>query len=175
MIQEIGKILLLLIIPVLLIFKLKWDSILPMIIYFQFLLIWIQAEISIRQNALFSIQFEPLFEIIEKDSLTESVGRRNIFPKILIKNISRNPAYDVKAIRVLNKQYRPVPPSQWENKIQPNFINILAPSEEKMLCYLKNLNIKKELIENELLLEVSYFNQLGEWQGLTIKFLKDGR
>lgn len=34
MIQEIGKILLLLIIPVLLIFKLKWDSILPMIIYF---------------------------------------------------------------------------------------------------------------------------------------------
>lgn len=44
-----------------------------------------------------------------------------------------------------------------------------------MLCHLKNLNIKKEFIENELLLEVSYFNQLGEWQGLTIKFLKDGR
>lgn len=44
----VGKFLLLLIIPILLVIRLGLDTILPIIVYMQFLLIWAQAEISMR-------------------------------------------------------------------------------------------------------------------------------
>lgn len=34
--------------------RLRWDAILPIIIYLQLLLFWVQAEISLRQTALFA-------------------------------------------------------------------------------------------------------------------------
>jgi hypothetical protein len=175
--KEIGKILLLLIIPVSLIFKFKWDSILPIIIYLQLLLIEIQAEISFRQNTLFSMQFEPFFEIeiVEQESSPKNGKKINIFPKILIRNVSKNPTYNIMVARVMDNQNKPMAPSQWKNKVRSNFISILAPDNKMTLCNFKNLDIKKEFIENELSLEVSYSTQLREWQELSIKFLKNGK
>ena len=44
-------------VPAILMARLRWDSVLPIIIYFQLLLIWIQAEVSLRQNELYAAQF----------------------------------------------------------------------------------------------------------------------
>ncbi len=61
---ELGKAAgIVVLVPVVLMVRLKWDSVLPIIIYFQLLLIWIQAEISFRQNELYAAQFEPLFDV----------------------------------------------------------------------------------------------------------------
>ena len=81
---QLGKLAaLFVVVPALLVARLRWDAILPIIIYLQLLLIWIQAEISLRQTALFAAQFEPAFDV----RLSESGPAT-----LTIENVSENPA-----------------------------------------------------------------------------------
>ena len=102
----VGKFLLLLIIPILLMIRLGIDAILPIIVYMQFLLIWAQTEISMRQNALFSAQFEPVFNIsINGQTLEiESSARKVLYYNVRLRNVSNNPAYAIGVGRLLDRE-----------------------------------------------------------------------
>ncbi len=155
------KILLLALIPILLMIKFKWDAILPTIIYLQFLLIWAQAEIGMRQHLLFSAQFNPSFKVrLVGNTMTEGEN------KINIRNTSDKPAYNIEIARVLDGQNEPIPPNSWKDKISTLFINNLAPGEEVSLGYLAD----KSFFENKTI-EISYTNLFGEWKEIRIKFL----
>jgi len=150
-----GKVILLILIPILLLIRLKWDAILPIIIYLQFLLIWAQAEISLRQQVLFSMQLDPHFSV----KLQEDV--------LILTNMSNNPAYNIMIGRILNEQTEPIPPQDWKNKISSNFISSLAPNEQVQLCSVRDVDFLKSKT-----IEISYTNQLGEWKQSHIKILE---
>ena len=150
-----GKVILLILIPILLLIRLKWDAILPIIIYLQFLLIWAQAEISLRQQVLFSMQLDPHFSV----KLQEDV--------LVLTNMSNNPAYNIMIGRILNEQTEPIPPQDWKNKISSNFISSLAPNEQVQLCSVRDVDFLKSKT-----IEISYTNQLGEWKQSHIKILE---
>jgi len=150
-----GKVILLILIPILLLIRLKWDAILPIIIYLQFLLIWAQAEISLRQHVLFSMQLDPHFSV----KLQEDV--------LILTNMSNNPAYNIMIGRIINEQTVPIPPQDWKNKISSNFISSLAPNERVQLCSVRDVDFLKSKT-----IEISYTNQLGEWKQSHIKILE---
>jgi len=159
------KILLLVLIPILLIIKFKWDAILPTIIYLQFLLIWAQAEIGLRQHLLFSAQFNPSFKVIlGSNTITE--GKNDIRRIIYLRNTSDKPAYNIGIARVLDGQNKPIPPNSWKDKISTLFISSLAPGEEVSLGYLTD----KKFLENKTI-ENSYTNLFGKWKEIWVKFL----
>jgi hypothetical protein len=171
--KNLGKVLLLALIPILLVIRFWWDAILPFIIYLQFLLIWAQAEIGLRQHALFSAQFDPSFDVkltrIEGrgviDKETDTVLRRL---SISIRNLSKNPAYNIMVGRMLDVQNEPIPPNNWKDKVSSDLIGSLAPGQEVLLC-----SLDEDIVKNKPAIEVSYTNQFGEWKEICIKFLKD--
>ena len=59
------------------------NSILSIIIYLQFLLIWAQAEIALRQHSLSQAEFDPTFDIKFEPY------------RMIIYNLSDNPAYNL--------------------------------------------------------------------------------
>jgi len=157
---NLGKILLLVLIPILLVIKFRWDAILPIIIYLQLLLIWAQAEIGLRQHVLFSTQFNPSFKVrIVGNTMTEGEN------KINIRNTSDKPAYNIGIARVLDGQNEPIPPNSWKDKISTLFISSLAPGEEVSLG-----SADKSFLENKTI-EISYTNLFGERKEIWIKFL----
>ena len=163
---EVAKNLLLLIIltliPLGLILRFK-NIFLSIIIYFQLLVIWFQAEITERQNALFLTQFEASFRvrlggIIEGKML-----------QLVIENISQNPAYNIMVSRVL-EEGRPIPPKEWEETLElpeDRFIQCLTPGESADICYftppqtLTSYFINKEI-------EVSYKTKVGQDKSIYI-------
>lgn len=157
------KILLLALIPILLIIKFKWDAILPTIIYLQFLLIWAQTEIGLRQHVLFSTQFNPSFKVrLGSSSMTEGGHKINIY----LRNTSDKPAYNIGIVRVLDEENEPIPPNSWKDKISTLFISSMVPGEEVSLGYLAD----KSFLENKTI-EISYTNLFGEWKEIWVKFL----
>ena len=163
---QLGKLVALFIaVPAILIVQLRWDAILPIIVYLQLLLIWVQAEISLRQTALFAAQFEPAFDIkaAESDPAT-----------LTIENVSENPAYNVGIIRVLDKQGVPLQPKQWENKLELDRLGALAPRARHRLCVLKDQALRENLMTRGGSLELSYLSRRGEWQTLSLLFI-DGQ
>jgi len=172
--KNLGKVLLLALIPFLLAIRFKWDAILPFIIYLQFLLIWAQAEIGLRQHALFSAQFDPSFDV----KLTRIEGRGVIDKEtgtvlrclsLSIHNMSENPAYNIMVGRILYGQNKPMPPDNW-TKVSPERISSLAPDQEVLLC-----SLDEDIVKNDPTIEVSYSNRLGDWKEIHIEFLKDGK
>jgi len=141
----IGKILLISA-PILLAIIFRLD-ILEVILCYIF---WAQAEIALRQNTLFSVQFEPSFKVALDGEF------------LIIKNISQNPAYNVAISRVLYKN-KPVSPEKWSSKIDfPDDypIQCLSPGERSILCIfhpgaLENFFIGKNI-------EVWYTTRIGE-------------
>ncbi len=99
---------LLLLVPGVLVVSLRWDSVLPIIIYLQLLLIWVQAEISLRQNALFAAQFEPLFDVRVAGSSPMT---------LTIENVSESPSYALAVARLFDRSGNPMDPKQWTGKI----------------------------------------------------------
>lgn len=158
LIKNFGFLILLALIPFLLIFKFKWNGILPLIIYVQLLLLWIQAEIGLRQHTLFSAQFAPFFDV-------RVAHLENI---IFLRNVSKNVAYDIVVARILDENRNPITPHKWENMVRSNFISSLAPDEEKLLCSIDN-----ELIRNKSTIHICYNNIFGEIGGFYIMFLED--
>ena len=165
LLRRAAFILLLAVIPALLAVKFRWDAILPIVIYLQLLLIWAQAEIALRQHSLFTMQFKPFFGISYKRDITEPPSH-----SVWIHNTSKNAAYNIMVGRLLDKQNKPIPPSQWEHTLYSDLISSLAPDEVGLLCLLK-----EELAGSEFAIEFSYHDQLGELGIMYIKLLKDGR
>ena len=171
--KNLGKVLLLALIPILLVIRFGWDAILPFIIYLQFLLIWAQAEIGLRQHALFSAQFDPSFDV----KLTKIEGRGVIDKEtgtalrrlsISIRNLSKNPAYNIMVGRMLDEQNKPIPPNNWKDKVSSDLIGSLAQDQEVLLC-----SLDEDIVKNKPAIEVSYTNQFGEWKEIYIRFLED--
>jgi len=157
------KILLLALIPILLIIKFKWDAILPTIIYLQFLLIWAQAEIGMRQHLLFSAQFNPSFKVRLGSSMTEAEHKINIY----LHNTSDKPAYNIGIVRVFDEKNEPIPPNSWKDKISTLVISSLAPGEEVLLGSADNSFLKNKTIE------IFYTNLFGDWKEIWVKFLNE--
>ena len=170
----IGKFLLLLIIPILLVIRLGLDAILPIIVYMQFLLIWAQAEISMRQNVLFSTQFEPLFSISIKGQTLEiePSAQKVFYYDIRLRNISSNPAYSVGVARLLDRGYKPVSPNEWSNYVRRRETPCLSPGEEAVVCELDE-ELYTRIKEEEMILTFLYFNRFGDFRELFVKFFKD--
>jgi len=156
----------LILLPVLLIIKFRWDAILPLIIYFQLILIWFQAEIGLRQQALFSIQFNPFFEVqVDRD-----VSVVHELPyKIYLQNLSGYPAYDVVLRRVLDKENRIIPSSKQEGKIDISFKPCLRPKEKSLI-----MRLSEDLVKNECMLDIFFVNQLGEFKNVIIFISEKG-
>jgi hypothetical protein len=164
----LGKILLLMLIPILLIVKLGWDSILPFIIYLQLLLLWAQTELGMRQATLVSAQFEPSFNIEEKTSSSES-GRESVYGEII--NLTQNPAYTLFIARILDRNGQALPPQIWPKSLERKHITCLPPIQRAEL-YSIHPNDREKLLENELSFEVLYCTRFGEIRTLLIKFSK---
>ena len=141
--------LVLILLPILAIIKFKWDAVLPLIIYFQLILIWFQVEIGLRQQALFSVQFNPFFNVeIEKD-----VSVIHELPyKIYLQNLSDYPAYDVVLQKVLDKENRIILPSKLQGKIKIFFRPCIAPKERSLIMRLSEDIVKNACLTSFLLI-----------------------
>lgn len=129
-------------------------------------MIWVQAEISLRQTALFAAQFEPAFDV--KISETKPMT-------LTIENVSENPAYTLSVARLLDGHGVPIRPGLWEEKVELDRMAALAPHEKHRLCTLMDETLRNKLVTQGGSLEVSYFSRRGEWQSFTLSFLKDGQ
>ncbi len=76
--------------PILLWVFLHANAFIPIIIYFQLIVIWAQAEISLRQSDLITGQYESTFEAKLSASIRPDLDEQ----VIILYNRSDNPAYD---------------------------------------------------------------------------------
>ena len=165
------KIFLLVIIPITLIIYMiltgiSFSGVLTIVAYFQFLLIWAQAEIALRQHALFASQFDPFFKIRSFiDNYLTVSGARTTF-SLVIENTSQNPAYSVMISRVFDESHRPMRPDTWIEK----FWNV----SKKDLVYGDKIVWKTddiEFIEGKTI-EVSFVNKFGDFKDCQVLIRK---
>ncbi len=162
---ELGKAAaIVVLVPAVLMARLRWDSVLPIIIYFQLLLIWIQAEVSLRQNELYAAQFEPFFDV-------QVTGASHM--ALTIENVSDKPAYTLSVSRFVDQNHQPVPPAQWTNKVDCPRAATLVPGGKLSLCTVKDEDFAKLLRQLHMSVEVSYFDPLGKMQILVVTFFDD--
>ncbi len=162
---ELGKAAgIIVLVPAVLVVRLRWDSVLPIIIYFQLLLMWIQAEVSLRQNELYAAQFEPLFDV-------QVTGASRM--ALTIENVSDKPAYTLSVSRFMDQNHKPVPPAQWTNNVDCPRAATLVPGGKLPLCTVKDEEFAKLLRQLHMSVEVSYFDALGKWQSLIVTFFGD--
>jgi hypothetical protein len=104
----------------------SFEGVLAIVAYLQLLLIGIQAEISWKQNELFSSQFEPYFSLLTL--------RDGGIDRVVIENKSPNMAYDLCIRRLVSPNYNhePIKDDGWESKI-PRNRGSLVPFEESNL------------------------------------------
>jgi len=161
-----AKIFIFSIIPIILIVKMDLDAILPIIVYLQFLLIWCQAEIALKQHYLFAVQLEPAFIIIQRNEFLSSPSQ-NFAITLRIKNTSSNPAYSISVTRVMENS-TPIMPKEWENKItRSHWIN-LGPNEVNDLCQITDIHY----FRNKQI-EILYRNRFGDFRELILFFSND--
>jgi len=162
---EVGKAAgIVVLVPAVLMVRLRWDFVLPIIIYFQLLLIWIQAEVSLRQNELYAAQFEPLFDV-------QVTGASRM--SLTIENVSDKPAYTLSVSRFMDQNHKPLPPAEWTNKVDCPRAATLVPGGKLPLCTVKDEDFGKLIRQLHMSAEVSYFDPLGKWQSLVVTFFDD--
>lgn len=159
------KLFLLVIIPISLIiyivFKgMSFEGVLAIIAYFQFLLIWSQAEIGLKQHVLFSAQFDPSFELHPLHS--SPIGDGCV---LTIKNTSKNTAYHLKVIRVLEESNAPIMPIDWADKISSEDAQDLKSDLSIAVCTIKDL----KFLERKKI-ELFYYNQYGDVKTIQVFF-----
>ena len=157
--KSLSIVLLLALIPILLVIRFGWVALLPIIIYLQFLLIWAQAEIGLRQHILFSAQFDPSFDMkLTKKGVADAHLTHNLF----IRNTSKNPAYNIKVERVESMF------EERTDQVTSYFISSLAPDQEILLC-----SLDKDIVKDSLTIEFSYTNRFGHGNEIHIEFFED--
>lgn len=163
-IRPIIVVLLLLAIPVLLLVYLGLSvAAMPILIYFQLVLIEIQLEMSQRQNNLFSVQFYPFFTIEINNPLTY---------ELKITNVSRNPAYQIFVSRVL-KAGVPLAQVRWDSLVEAVVIPSLAPDESKILKPFRSMGAIDTFKKEALALELMYRDQFGDTKTLSLLLMGD--
>jgi len=148
------------------------EALIPMLIYFQFLLLWAQVELGMRQHALTRFQSEPYFDVERRLGggicLADEEGGKISREILIIKNISDWPAYDVRLSRVLDDKYMPIEPSKWGEWLDTRWIRCLPPHKEDVLCSWNPKKVPEDF--EKLIFEIHYRNRYGDFQILSIKF-----
>jgi len=156
-------------VPALLFYTYGLNALIPVLIYFQLLLLWAQAELGMRQQALARYQSEPSFAVRMDHS--GIYGASTIHTRILkLKNISDWPAYNVMLVRVLDETLLPVKPDEWKKWLHTDLIECLPPNEEEPLCSWTVWEAPKDL--EGFTFEVSYSNRFGELRTLYTRFFR---
>ncbi|VVB85945.1 Uncharacterised protein [uncultured archaeon] len=119
LIKNLSIVSFLILIPVLLLIEFKSNSVTYIIIFLQFVLIWTQVEIALRQHVLFSAQFNPFFDVKTENVLPifDQTNRSNQESSSLkIHNVSKNPAYSIMTGRVFDDN-KTIHPDNWKDRI----------------------------------------------------------
>jgi hypothetical protein len=137
----------------------SFEGVLAIIAYFQFLLIWAQAEIGLKQHVFFSAQFDPVFELTPKMLVDGGTG-------LTIKNTSKNPAYHVRVIRVLGESNLPINPLETRDKISRHAgKDLISYGSDFLTCEIKDI----EFFEGKRV-EILYNNQFGDFKKVFVFF-----
>jgi len=165
-------ILLFLLVPSIFFYAFGLEALIYVLIYFQFLLLWAQVELGMRQHALTRFQSEPYFDVERSPGgALYGVGERGetIRTEVLkIKNISDWPAYNVMLARVLDDKFLPIEPSKWKKWLHTHLIRCLPPHKEEVLCSWIVGRVPKDF--EKLIFEVHYRNRFGDYGVLSIMF-----
>ena len=156
----------LVLVPALILFLLGLpNGLISTLIYFQLIIIWIQTELSLRQQALFKSQAFPVLTLSYSSTEATVVHEDSNITKtvtITVRNLSDNPAFNVLISRILTEGYMPVKPDVWKKFIRCSIIDHLAPKEEKTLCSTTWSELK-DLMKIAKVLEISYLDKYGGW------------
>jgi hypothetical protein len=137
------------------------NTILALILLLQLYVIIIQAEITLRQNALATFQYDPtLVGVVERPSREQRI--------MVIRNAGKQPALNVYVSLVDTKTGGPMAGSD----VQVEQFRNLEPNETIPVLNMPT----QEYSERPIQLRVSYWNILGEWKETTLlKQIGDGQ
>jgi len=142
----------------------QFYGVLAVVAYLQFLLLWSQAEIGLKQHVLFASQFEPFFKLDYGTSVENDVV-------LTITNVSNNPVYQMGVGRLLDFQKKPIRPQEWEKSIYINYYQgpripsvDIAPGE---IARIFILGYTESRFKGSTI-EMIYWNKLGEMKSLLI-------
>lgn len=151
--------------PILLWVFLQANAFIPIIIYFQLIVIWAQAEISLRQSDLITGQYESTFEA----KLSASIRPDPDEQVIILHNRSDNPAYDIYLEKIIDETGKTIPREKWPKDVRTIPIQGIGPKQEAPIIFFKNMNFMKNKT-----LEVVYHNRFVKQRGVSIYFLEGG-
>lgn len=135
-------------------------------------------EISLRQQELYEHEAIPIIvlhsSIVGKE--VREKGKVVGIIRVTVKNISKNPAFNISLTRILSRNYTPINPNVWTQVIQKSVIEDLEPGKEKELFLIDWYNLKKLVKkENAEIFEVSFMDKYGKFHSsLFVVYLKNG-
>jgi len=141
------------------------NGLISMFIYMQLLIVWIQVELSMRQQVLFRSQFIPILTLSTFSIEITLAGEDSRVARtvtITVRNLSDNPAFNVMLSRVLSDSYVPLEPRMWTSILRCNIVDHLGSKEEKPLCSTTFAELV-QLLKVARLFEVSCFDKYGDW------------
>lgn|GEM_PF-2361571 len=169
----------LLAIPSVLLVRYGFDAVIPLVAYLQFILLWAQTELWLRQNMIHLSQFEPFFDVRLTDpklkidlNLGGSTGGlpERLHDGIYIRNVSKNPAYAVGVARILDERRRPIRPGEWVGiSVEPPRA-LLPPREWRKICSLSPKGV--EFLRGKAV-EIGYVDKFHNWKTLTVVIRED--
>jgi len=146
--------------------KLDVNVLLALILLFQLYVIVIQAEISLRQSALFSAQYEPVLKV---DTGYSSVATAKFVSPadvlVSLKNVGQTPAFNIMVGLVDREKGEILEKSAWLERSTPS----LSPNESIPVFSM----LGKDYNERSIDMNVIYVNVLGDHGEVTFtKFPK---
>jgi len=145
------------------------NGLISTLIYMQLLIVWIQVELSMRQQVLFRSQFIPILTLSASSTEVTVVGEDSRAARtvtITVRNLSDNPAFNVMLSRVLSDSYVPLEPRIWTSILRCNIVDHLGSKEEKPLCITTFAKLV-QLLKVAKLFEVSCFDKYGDSHFMT--------
>jgi len=176
-IRTLGLFIILIAIPIIILilgYKTKriFESIVAVLANIQTLVVWAQAEISMRQNMLYKTSLEPYFAVgvrrSPKQHLRDSAEAKGKV-EFVITNVSNVPAYDVMLSRILQKTGQPLMPDVWLQFSKSNIIPCLGPKSSTTLLVM-DAKFFDEIVKKKCILEIHYQNLYGEIRSLRVFF-----
>ena len=139
------------------------NSILSIIIYLQFLLIWAQAEIALRQHSFSQAEFDPTFDIRFEESDEAS--------RIVVYNLSDNPAYNLCFGPLMTwKHFKVIHDIDY---LPPGTLTTCLPPKGKLpIITLLHKEDKEKIFLVESTLNITFDNRYGERKSLDAHFFR---
>lgn len=139
------------------------NSILFIIIYLQLLLIWAQAEISLRQHLFSRAKFDPTFDI----KFEESNGTY----RVIIYNLSDNPAYNLIFSPLMTWKHKLITEIDYSTPETPT--TCLPPRGKMPIVTLFRKEDKEKIFLIESLLNITFENRYGEYRHFNVYFCQN--